>query len=193
MAKGFYSDMPPINLERGSVASLLNSADYERMYSLVEALPKWTVKSIQTVTECLTQWLVDALARVDNDVELRELCRLIERLQIKKKSKMTPEVEVAKHYNVWNCMITMINIRLSALSAKSDQSISDRPIMVRLRNSIAHLASPKRVSELRVELSLSNHRMFEVLAVAEEAGLIRRKIDSDEQWIEPTEKWQTNS
>lgn len=188
-SKSIYTGMPEVSLEEGSVASLICSVDYERMYLLARSLPKWTNRSIQTVTECLQQWLVDALDRTDNSGELQTLARLIQRLQVYKRPEATPGVDVSIHYSVWNSLIVMINIRLSALEARVDRSVGDSPIQQQLKDAIAYLFSPKRVSELCVELGLSNTRMFEVLELAEQAGLITRRIEPNEQWVVITPKW----
>lgn len=190
MAKSSLSTRPhTVNLERGSVAPLLDSADYEALYSAARELPEWTQTSLNTVGECLLQWTADALARTGNDDNLRELARLMQRLQVHKKPESTPTVDVSGAYRVWNSLVSLIDIRLSALDAQRDQSIETRAHVGRLRRAVQSLKSPKRASEIRAELGLSPPRMSQLLALVEEAGFITRKLEGREQWVIPTSRW----
>ena len=98
------------SLEQGSVAPLLNAADYEALYQAARALPQWSERTLKTVSECLLQWTADGLARPGNADNLRELVRLLQRLQVHKKPEATPALDVAGTYRVWDSLVTLIVI-----------------------------------------------------------------------------------
>ena len=177
------------SLEQGSVAPLLNAADYEALYQAARALPQWSERTLKTVSECLLQWTADGLARPGNADNLRELVRLLQRLQVHKKPEATPALDVAGTYRVWDSLVTLIVIRLSALDAQQDTSIETRTHVRPLRRAVESLSEPKRASEIRAELRLSAPRMSQLLALVEEAGFITRTLEGREQWVMPTDRW----
>lgn len=181
--------LPEFSLEHGSVAPLLNAADYEELYKAARELPQWSECAINTVSECLLQWTADALARNGNDENLRELARLLQRLQVHKNPDATPALDVAGAYRVWDSLVTLIDIRLSALEAQQDASIETRTHVRPLRRAVESLAAPKRASEIRTQLGLSAPRMSQLLALVEEAGFITRTLEGREQWVMPTARW----
>ena len=181
--------LPAFSLEQGSVAPLVNAADYEALYTAARALPQWSERALNTVSECLLQWTADALARHGNDGNLRELARLLQRLQVHKKPGATPALDVAGAYRVWDSLVTLIDIRLSALEAQQDKSIETRTHVRPLRRAVESLVAPQRASEIRAELKLSAPRMSQLLALVEEAGFITRTLVGREQWVMPTARW----
>lgn len=177
------------DLSSGSIAALVDSADYELLYQSARALPEWNEPALKTVSETLLQWVTDALGRRDNAADLRALRRLLERLQVQKKTEATPALDVAGAYRLWTALVSMLDARLSALAAQNDRSIESRAHVGALKALVCRLTAPEQASKLRERLGLSAPRMSQLLALTEEAGLITRKLEGREHWVMPAGRW----
>lgn len=177
------------DLSSDSVHGLIDSADYEALFQSVLALPAWTERTLKTASECLLQWVTDALGRRDNVADLRALRRLLERLQVQRKPEATPALDVAGAYSLWTALASMLSARLSLLAAQNDQSIESRAHVGALKALVAPLTERQKASELRDRLGLSAPRMSQLLALTEEAGFITRTLEGREHWVMPTARW----
>lgn len=176
----------------GDPERLLDEYQPEDLFAAAKALQSWNPRALEIADLAIADWASAALARPRDRESLAEIHSLIQRLQvIQPTEQQPPELDAATRYQRWDGIAQLLETRAHSLDHHRAEDVEQRSHMPALKQALASADRGQgvRTQALLKALDLSKARLSQLLALAEAAGLIERRKQGREHWVNAAGPW----